>query len=109
MVQGKLEPVITTSSSQAAQQMDCDSNQTTGKGESNAVCTHTSEPSRKHDVMSGILRIVPSHTDVRNPNKPHQTCAVLLACCLQSFLLQVDSDYWFTSDVDASTTDAWGT
>ncbi|KAF8647691.1 hypothetical protein HU200_065330 [Digitaria exilis] len=84
VAQGKLEPVVATSSPQAAQQMDCDSNQTPGKGDSNAVCTHTSEPSRKHDIMSGILRIVPSDTDV-------------------------DSDYWFASDVDASITDAWGT
>lgn len=86
VVEGKLEPVVATSSSQAAQQMDCDSNQTTGKGESSGVCTHTSEPSRKHEAMSGVLRIVPSHTDVRNPNKSHQTCAVLLACCLHTVI-----------------------
>nr|CAB3486398.1 unnamed protein product [Digitaria exilis] len=84
VAQGKLEPVVATSSPPAAQQMDCDSNQTPGKGDSNAVCTHRSEPSRKHDIMSGTLRIVPSDTDV-------------------------DSDYWFASDVDASITDAWGT
>ncbi|CAL5028977.1 unnamed protein product [Urochloa decumbens] len=81
---GKFEPAVATVSSQLVQQMDCDPNQTPEKGQSNAVCTHASEPSRKHDVMSGILRIVPSE-----PN--------------------ADSDYWFASDVDVSVTDAWGT
>ncbi|PUZ46104.1 hypothetical protein GQ55_7G020900 [Panicum hallii var. hallii] len=81
---GKLEPVIATGSSQAVQQMDSDPNQTPEKGQSNAVCTHTSEPSRKHEIISGILRIVPSDADA-------------------------DSDYWLASDVDVSMTDAWGT
>ncbi|CAN6289579.1 unnamed protein product [Urochloa humidicola] len=81
---GKLEPAVTTASSQAMQQMDCDPNQTPEKGQSNAVCTHASEPSRKHAIMSGILRIVPSDANA-------------------------DSDYWFASDVDVSVTDAWGT
>jgi len=81
---GKLEPVVATGSSQAVQQMDSDLNQTPEKGQSNAVCTHTSEPSRKHELMSGILRIVPADADA-------------------------DSDYWLASDVDVSMTDAWGT
>ena len=67
---GKLEPVVATGSSQAVQQMDSDLNQTPEKGQSNAVRTHTSEPSRKHELMSGILRIVPADADVRNPDKP---------------------------------------
>jgi len=81
---GKLEPVVATGSSQAVQQMDSDLNQTPEKGQSNAVRTHTSEPSRKHELMSGILRIVPADADA-------------------------DSDYWLASDVDVSMTDAWGT
>ncbi|RCV32551.1 hypothetical protein SETIT_7G011900v2 [Setaria italica] len=80
----KLEPVVAAGSSQAVQEMDCDPNQTPEKGHSNAVCTHASELSRKHEIMSGILRIVPSHSDA-------------------------NSDYWLASDVDASMTDAWGT
>ncbi|OEL24266.1 Transcription factor E2FB [Dichanthelium oligosanthes] len=80
----KLEPVVATGSSQAVQQMDCEPNQTPGKGQSNAVCTHTTKPSKKQEIMSGILRIVPSDADA-------------------------DADYWLASDVDVSMTDAWGT
>ncbi|XP_062225094.1 transcription factor E2FB-like [Phragmites australis] len=78
------EPAVASGSSQAADRMDCDPNQAPEKGESNAACTHTVEPSRNHEIMSGILRIVPSDADV-------------------------DADYWFTSDLDVSVTDAWGT
>ncbi|CAN6247830.1 unnamed protein product [Urochloa humidicola] len=80
---GNLEPAVTTGSSQAMQQMNCDPNQTPEKGQNNAACTLASEPSRKHEIMSGILRIVPSDANA-------------------------DSDYWFASEVDVSVTDAWG-
>jgi transcription factor E2F3 len=68
----KLEPVVAAVSCQAVQQMDCDPNQTPEKGDGGAVCTHTPERCREHEIMSGILRIVPSHSNVRNPNKSHQ-------------------------------------
>uniref|UniRef100_A0A0A9CW53 Uncharacterized protein n=1 Tax=Arundo donax TaxID=35708 RepID=A0A0A9CW53_ARUDO len=65
--------------------MDCDPNQPPEKAGSDAACTHTSElPSRSHEIMSGVIRIVPSDADV-------------------------DADYWFASDPDVSVTDAWGT
>ncbi|KAG2564910.1 transcription factor E2FB-like [Panicum virgatum] len=80
---GKLEAVVATGSSQAVRQVDSDPNQTPEKGQSNDVCTHTSESSREHEIISGILRIVPSDTNA-------------------------DSDYWLASDVDVSMTDAWG-
>ncbi|KAJ1269860.1 hypothetical protein BS78_06G010100 [Paspalum vaginatum] len=80
----RLEPAVCTVSSQAVHQMDCDPNQASEKGQSNDACMHGAEPSRKDEVMSGILRIVPSD-------------------------LGADNDYWLASDVDASMTDAWGT
>ena len=66
----RLEPAVATDSSQALQQMNCDPNQAPEKEWSNGGCMHTTEPSRKQD--NGILRIVPSDSDVRNPT-PHQT------------------------------------
>lgn len=72
MAQDNLDPVVTTGSSQALYQVDSDPSQAPEKGGSNAVGKHTSEPSRTHEFMAGILRIVPSDADVRNPTKPHQ-------------------------------------
>uniref|UniRef100_A0A0A9C6F6 Uncharacterized protein n=1 Tax=Arundo donax TaxID=35708 RepID=A0A0A9C6F6_ARUDO len=77
---------------EAVQQIDCDPNQPLKKAgiqtvqqmDCDAACMHTSEPSRSHEIMSGIIRIVPSDADV-------------------------DADYWFASDPDVSVTDAWGT
>jgi transcription factor E2F3 len=66
----RLEPAVATDSSQALQQMDCDPNQALEKEWSNGGYMHTTEPSRKQE--NGILRIVPSYSDVRNP-APHQT------------------------------------
>jgi hypothetical protein len=57
---------------EAVQQMDCDQSQALKKGESNAACTHTTAPSRKHENMSDIVRIVPSDANVRNPTTTHQ-------------------------------------
>lgn len=70
MAADTLEPAVATDTSQDLQQMDCDPNQALEKDWSNGGCMHTAEPSRKHE--SGIVRIVPSDADVRNPT-PHQT------------------------------------
>jgi len=78
----RLEPAVATDSSQALQQMDCDPTQALEKEWGNGGCMHTTEPSRKQE--NGILRIVPSDSDV-------------------------DADYWLASGVDVSMTDEWGT
>lgn len=70
-------------SSRALQQADCPPSQAPKKGESNIAGKDTSEPSRTHELMSGILRIVPPDADI-------------------------DADYWLASDVDATMTDTWG-
>uniref|UniRef100_A0ACD5WMX6 Uncharacterized protein n=1 Tax=Avena sativa TaxID=4498 RepID=A0ACD5WMX6_AVESA len=66
-------------SSQAPQQVDSHPSQAPEKGQSNIDHAHSSEPS----TVSGILRIVPPDPDI-------------------------DADYWFASDVDATVTDIWG-
>ncbi|CAM0908218.1 unnamed protein product [Alopecurus aequalis] len=73
-----------TGSSRAPQQVDCHPSQAPEKGESSIAGEHMLEPSRTQELMSGILRIVPPDTDI-------------------------DADYWFASDVDATVTDTWGT
>ncbi|KAL6885484.1 hypothetical protein ACP4OV_010263 [Aristida adscensionis] len=78
------EPGVATGSPQDVQEMDCDPNLAPKKGESNAACSYRADPSRKHEVMTGVLRIVPSYADV-------------------------DADYWLASDLDVNITDAWGT
>ncbi|GJN38347.1 hypothetical protein PR202_gb27380 [Eleusine coracana subsp. coracana] len=89
------EPMVATGSAQTLQhmvcdpdqsvrQMDCEPSQAPKKGESNAACTNTASPSRIHETMTDILRIVPSDGDA-------------------------DADYWFASDLDVSVTDTWGT
>jgi transcription factor E2F3 len=57
---------------EAMQQMDCDRSQALKKGNSNAPCANTAAPSRKHETMSDIVRIVPSDANVRNPTTTHQ-------------------------------------
>ena len=100
-----------TASSQAPQQVDYHPSQAPEKGESSiATGEHTSEPSRTHELMSGILRIVPPEADVRNiTNTAHhrptdQSCSLTVLP-----FLQIDADYWLASDVDATVTDTWGT
>lgn len=84
MAQDNLDHAFTAGSSDAPRPVDCHPSQGTDKGESDTVGKHTSEPSRAHELMSGILRIVPSDADI-------------------------DADYWLASDVDATMTETWAT
>lgn len=72
MAPDNLDPAVTAGSSQSLQQMGYNPTRALEIGESNAASKLTSEPSRKHELVSGILRIVPSDADVRNATTPHQ-------------------------------------
>ncbi|XP_047065126.1 transcription factor E2FB-like [Lolium rigidum] len=76
------DSTFATGSSQAPQQVDSHPSQAPEKGESNIDRQHSSEPSRTHELMSGILKIIPPETDI-------------------------DADYWLASDADATITDTW--
>lgn len=75
------DSAVATDTSQDLQQMDCDPNQALEEW-SNGGCMDTAELSRKHEI--GILRIVPSYANA-------------------------DADYWLSSGVDVSMTNAWCT
>jgi transcription factor E2F3 len=63
------DSTFATGSSQAPHQVDSHPSQAPENGESNIGREHSSEPSRTHELMSGILKIVPPETDVRNATK----------------------------------------
>lgn len=69
MAQDNLDHASTAGGSDAQRPVDDHPSQAPEKGEGGTVGKHTSEPSSTHELMSGILRIVPPDTDVRNAIK----------------------------------------
>lgn len=84
VAQDNLDHASTAGGSDAPRPVDDHPSQAPEKGEGGTVGKHTSEPSSTHELMSGILRIVPPDTDI-------------------------DADYWLASDVDATMSETWAT
>ncbi|XP_044964517.1 transcription factor E2FC-like [Hordeum vulgare subsp. vulgare] len=84
VAQDNLDHASAAGGSDAPRPVDGHPSQAPEKGEGDTIGKDTSEPSSTHELMSGILRIVPPDTDI-------------------------DADYWLASDVDATMTETWAT
>ncbi|KAI4992847.1 hypothetical protein ZWY2020_007160 [Hordeum vulgare] len=84
VAQDNLDHASAAGGSDAPRPVDGHPSQAPEKGEGDTIGKDTSEPSSTHELMPGILRIVPPDTDI-------------------------DADYWLASDVDATMTKTWAT